>query len=288
MEGQQSTDANVTSQADAGISSITESATFMPVTTEAVSTMDMPVVHQQQDTKAPETDTQVKDGDDKGADDTTRFDQHPAWQRIIQERDALKSEMAELKTKVETVKPVHPTPPPPAIETLPYKDTSKMTREEIIEWFEDDPVGYQANLLAQAKHEVISSLKQEETQRSRIQTIEKTFNDYADKNPDFNKMWESGEIEKFMQANPGHNAISAHMIMTGDKKIQEATTKAAKEAEDKVIKNFQAKSQARVISEGGGIRAAGAIPVELKDTAKYGGQTSVLARNLEQRRMAGT
>ena len=67
-------------------------------------------------------------------------------------------------------------------------------------------------------------------------------------------MWDSGEIVRFIEANPGHNPISAYQAMIYEtrmqKAIEEARAKAIKETEEKVNKNWQAKKQARVLGTG--------------------------------------
>jgi hypothetical protein len=96
-----------------------------------------------------------------------------------------------------------------------------------------------------------------------------------------------------MSEHPGHNAISAHMVLTKtkesvdlDSKIKEAVAKAVKETEARVVKNFQAKRNATVLDGG----TAGGAPTEpdaeLQNTKERGGITNVLAsrlRSLRQR-----
>lgn len=40
-----------------------------------------------------------------------------------------------------------------------------------------------------------------------------TYERHAGKHPTFDKMWKSGELQKFMAENPGHNILSAHMTL---------------------------------------------------------------------------
>ena len=37
---------------------------------------------------------------------------------------------------------------------------------------------------------------------------------YAAKNPDFDSMWKSGKLQEYMKHHPGHNAISAHFMLS--------------------------------------------------------------------------
>jgi hypothetical protein len=233
----------------------------------------------------------------KGGEDV-RFDQHP---RFIELNNKVKSERdariaAEAKVAIFEKSPLNPAFIPAAEGKPEFKDISSMSAEEIREWQEDDPKGFAENIRQQAVWEAKQSLKHESLRDQTVSGIEKTFSDYAASNPTFNDMWDSGEIEKFMNAHPGHNAISAHMAMTAaagqtdvQKKIEEAVAKARKEEREKVTKDFQAKRNATVISSGAGATGRGAadgVDPALQNTKNFGGLTSVLADKLASRRRA--
>jgi len=239
------------------------------------------------DKKTGEEDGGKTDAESSGGQDT-RYDKDPAWQRIIQERNEARTKLAALEAKGQPPEKQEP-------EELPYKDITKMSPEEVREWMEDDPIGYEANRFAQFHYESKKLLEQEQTQKATTSKIEDTFTSYAKENPDFDELWNSGKIEEFMQAHPGHNAISAHMILSAqtrnadiEKRIADAAATAAKEAEERVIKNFQAKRNATVLSEGPAHRGGGdnGAPAELKNTKQYGGKTAVMAQRLEAMRNA--
>ena len=103
-------------------------------------------------------------------------------------------------------------------------------------------------------------------------------------------MWDSGEIVRFIEANPGHNPISAYHAMTYEtrmqKAIEEARAKAIKETEEKVNKNWMAKRQARVLGTGPSGPGADTEDKELKDVKSQGGLYNVLAKRLERLRTA--
>jgi hypothetical protein len=175
-----------------------------------------------------------------------------------------------------------------------FKDITTMTAAEVREWQEDDPIGFAKNLeemtlfrISQKAHQS----QQAEIRKATVAEISKTFDEYAKDNPDFNEMWEKGELQAYMTANPGNNAISAHMKLTEQKRIDAAVAKAVKETEERVIKNFQAKRNATVIDAGTVSRTAGedGIDPALKNTKQFGGLTSVLANKLAEgrRRAAG-
>jgi len=237
------------------------------------------------DDKKPVDDDKSKIEDDKSKDD--RFDQHP---RFVELNNTVKSERAlrvaaEAKVAMFEKSPLNPSFIPAADGKVDFKDTTNMSAEELREWQEDDPKGFTDNLLKQAAHMAQQSIKSTSLRDETVQGIEKTFTEYAASNPDFNEKWESGEIEKYMNAHPGHNAISAHMSLTGAANTQAlidaAVAKATKETEERVAKNFQAKKNATLINPASPSRAAvDGVDAELKDTTNQGGFVSVAANRL--------
>ena len=215
-----------------------------------------------------------------------RFDKHPRFQELIKFKKESSEELKALKAQLaERAEPKEPE----------FKDVMGMTEDEIQEWMDTDPKAYQANLIKQIRADVANELRSEQNQSTEEQRVLKTFDSYAAENKTFDPMWDSGEIQAFMNANPGHNAISAHMAMTmADKeteveaRIKEAVEKAQKETEEKVIKQFKAKKGAQVL--GSGPASTGTVhdvAPELKDPKKYGGINTVLAARLAERRRAG-
>ena len=162
-----------------------------------------------------------------------------------------------------------------------YKDVSKMTKEEILDWQTEDPQDYYANILAQAKHEISGDMKKDLNQRTVEDAVAGTYEQYAKDNADFDKMWDTGEIKQYMDRNPGHNAISAHMAITGAKKTQETVDDAVKAAEKRIMDNIRAKRESKVLSSGPSASRNSIeteITAELKNTKEHGGLASVLAR----------
>ena len=232
----------------------------------------------------------AEDGKGKEGGEEDRYDKLPRFQElnatIKAEREARTKAEAELSLLKRS--PLNPEFLPPAGDKPGFKDINTMTAEEVREWQEDDPLGFAQNLKQQAAWEAKQSLKGDSLRDETVSRIEQTFNQYAKENPTFNAMWESGEIEKFMNEHPGHNAISAHMAMSAStqqdsikKMVDDAVAKAVKETEERVTKNFQAKRNATVIAPGGAQRApAGEIDPALADTSKFGGNKTVLAARL--------
>jgi hypothetical protein len=127
-------------------------------------------------------------------------------------------------------------------------------------------------------------------QKATMDGIFNTFSEYEKANPDFKKMWDSGELDTYMKTHPGHNAISAHKELTEATRIKAAVDaaveKAIKETEARVTKNFQAKRNATVLTDGPGIIPGSAPDTLLQNTKQYGGFTRVMAEKLNQMRQS--
>lgn len=253
-----------------------------------------------------ETDSEGEEGEPKteGSEEEgvpEPFHKHPAWQRLMKEREDARLEAAVAKAKLETVQTFQqpggerkpdggaPPMPPPAV---PYKDITTLTDDELREWQEENPKGYAANLYAQVLHETRVALDREQKENHFRTGTMKTIDGYKKENPDFDVMWQKGEIQKFMQENPGHNAISAHLFMTSEAKvaarIAAEVEKAKKETEAKILANVKAKQSARVLGGGPAPSGAPKVDEDLKDTKSRGGVVATLADRLMARRKGGT
>jgi len=242
-----------------------------------------------EETIKTDTETKVETEAAKAAEDVKikeeieRFDKHPRFQELITGNKGLKEQLKSLQEQLDANKQVQTKP-------LDYKDISAMKPEELRDWMDEDPVEYTANLARQIRHEVAAELEAKRNTQTYEEKVLGTFREYASKDPSFDKMWESGEIQSFMDKNPGHNAISAHMAMTSETKLNEVMEKVRKETEEQIIKKFKAKQGAKVLGSGptstGSVQ--GKIAPELLDPKKFGGNMSVLAaRSAERRRAAG-
>jgi hypothetical protein len=260
----------------------------IPVSSEETQKTDEEI--KVEETKAAEVEK--KEAEEKAAtqaqEDESRFDKHPRFQELIHSKNDLKEEVKTLRTQVSEGLKKEPKDPG-------YKDVSKMTATEMREWMEEDPIAYTANIAKQIRAEVTKDVEGQFSQRSHEDKMLKTFDDYAAKNETFDQMWDSGEIQRFIDKNPGHNAISAHMALMSDGnakgveiQIKDATEKAIKETEERMIKNFKAKKGAQVLSSGPTTTGTvqGKIAPELKDPKKFGGINTVLAARLRERRQA--
>ena len=277
---------------------------------DLISTMDMAIPVQDEKPSEETKKTKETDGGDKGGEDKkieeelkveeqkaddlkaaetakaddVRFDKHPRFQELISGNRAMKAQIAQQAEQIEALQEI------PEKKETAYKDMGAMPKEELTEMIEEDPQGFARNLALQirseVREEVLSEVQDEiaaNKETADRKSIEKTYTKYSQDHSDFDKMWDSGKLQSYMDENPGHNAISAHMALTKEvdaqSKIDEAVAKAVKETESKSTKSLKAKKNAQVLGGGPSStgRAVDQMPVELKDTKKYGGLATVLA-----------
>lgn len=239
-----------------------------------------------------------KEGTDKGAEgEDDRFDKHPRFQELNQRMKDAEERAASLEAKIEelTGKGTEKGGEDKGREPLfNYEDITKWSDEEIREKMEDNPKGFMVNLFSQIVDETVKILDSRQAQQTRESTVKGTFDSFASKHPGdpdagikgFNDLWKAGAITKFMNANPGHNAMSAYLEMTAEAREKAVATKAAKAAEEEARKNKEAKAGAKVLGAGPGGAPAGDRNADLKDTKVRGGLANVIAQRLAERRRA--
>ena len=297
-------DENGALQTDAGSSPVPAQAgelvstvEFYPQPAEAGKTSEGTLKTEATDKKQPagkeaeagKTDPKAADTKAKPGGEDDRFDKHPRFQEL--NRRARESEERVRKLE-QTLSELNARQAAPKGEKgeggeskLPYKDVSKMTPEELLDFQSEDPRGYYQNLLSQAKHELNNDLTQSFEQRQKEDAVVATYESFAKANPDFDEMWDSGTLQEFMRTNPGHNAISAYHALTADSKLQAATEKAAKDAEAAFTRNQRAKRTSDVLPQGPSAPGTFSHGDEaLKDSRKFGGTSAVLASRLADRR----
>ena len=220
------------------------------------------------ETKAKEAESQEKDKETKEVteepevkvepekvatedeDKNKRFDQEPRFKELIREKNELKERLAKLEQKA----PVAKTP-----EELGYKDIGALTLEEIQDWQDEDPAGFSKNMLAQAKAEIRADLQTETSQTAHRQKADKTLDDFVDKHPDFDTVYETGTLSTFCDENPGHTIISAYLALNEGKTVTDlkasfesdkkaAVDLAVKEATEKIQKQQKVKESVTVIT----------------------------------------
>lgn len=186
---------------------------------------------------------------------------------------------AEAKLAARPVEPIETKPEKK--EDPDYKDMSQMDADDLREWQNEDPKGYAENILRQAEARALENLAAQ-TQEA---DVHKTFAQYGKENPNFTEMWNDGSIMAFMKQNPGHNAISAHIILTQDSKSKKAVEEAVKTAKEEWTKDLKTKRT------NAGLGKATSSPnvnadagdKSLHDPDKYGGETAVLLNRYNKR-----
>ena len=251
------------------------------------------------DTKPDDEGKEKSDKEDKGPVPYTRFSEvikeknTEREARLIAEAEA-KTLREEREKRTETLAKEAEKAKP--AEEVPYRDTSKMTKDELIEWKTDFPDEYEANLVAktiwETKQEVFKELDRRASQadyNTQIQTISKALDEYKTAHPDFDELWNKGDIKKFMDANPLYGtAVAAYEQMTLDKRITVATEKAAKDAADKTRKEFEAKGHAKVeTGDSSGTVIRGSGDDSLKQARGRAAEDMVYKRHLERVADAG-
>ena len=251
----------------------------------------------QTDEDKAKAEADAKDAEDakaKEAADKTPFHEHPRFKQLIQERDELRSKIAEIEQKV-SAKSTNNEGNPTVIQQL-----AGMKDDEIRDLFDENPKLFLSNVIRAAVDEstnqVQQHLKMTEDQK-RTQSYQKgvqnTFDTFGAKHEDFWPMWDSGDIKAYMDENPGHNAISAYHALTADKsaeamqaKIDAAVKEAVEKKEQEMLANIKAKRNAITLGGGPSRGQAGGPPAELQDTKKHGGLTATLADRLRAMRSA--
>jgi len=250
-------------------------------------------------TETPETEVaekeekpavETKSEEEKPSAETDdRFSQSPRFRQMNdrmktaeQENKALQEQLSHANSQIEANTPTD------FLED--YSDDDSVTQE-----FDENPKEFLEKFAAKIESQVISRMAQENQARLEKTKLNEVFDNYAEKNPSFDEMLDDGSLREFVQKNPGHNALSAHMALTAQtsqesvkSQIDEAVKKAVAETETKLIKNFKAKRSIDVLPSGpaatGGKQDS--IPPELANPKAFGGITSVLAQRLLQRRTA--
>ena len=239
------------------------------------------------ETLAGSDDGEKSDNSEKKS-NSQDFHEHPRFKEIIKSNQELKERLIRAEALLEAGgKGSSKTDSGEPDQNLPFRDISKMSPEELQDWNEDNPKEFYENLISQVTFNVANSMSAKTQEETREAKLASTFENYAKENEDFNEMWESGAIPKFMEENPGHNAISAHMQMTADARTQAKIDEAVKAAETKIINDLKAKGKTRSLPSGpSGSRQSNAkIPQELANPSKFGGIENVLVqRHLKRMR----
>ena len=136
-------------------------------------------------------------------------------------------------------------------------DFENMEDDQILDELHENPKDF-VNLIAS---QVRKDIERENEQKAEEDRFIATYQDFAKSNPDFEEKWESGELKKYMESHPGHNALSSYLALNHESRIQ------------------------RAVAEKLAQKGLGDGP--LSDSKKYGGPTRVLADRLRALRSQG-
>ncbi|MBW2637235.1 MAG: hypothetical protein JRC86_06905 [Deltaproteobacteria bacterium] len=226
------------------------------------------------------------------------FQQSPRFQKLQTKNDDLFRKNVELEARLKVTKSLEQvleedddaqTP------DLDYTDVTTLTPDGVIESFNSDPVSFMGNLARQVRSEVMTEVKTlnaatkaEVKQANEQSKVQKVYEKYEKDNPDFVTMWDNGEINTYMDENPGLTPMAAHKMMTLDSTIDAKVNEKLEEMTKK--RRTTNKEPARTIGGGpqnGSSRVTKGVSPDLQDTKAHGGQLSVLTRRSLARTKGG-
>ena len=244
--------------------------------------------------KEPVIEGQEEPGKKELSGEEDRFDKHPRFQELNTQVKDLSAQNQRLEGMLQGMKELMPAKPSAQEAAPTFEDVTGKTKEELQDWFDDDPVAFMSNFAKQVEAEVTQAITSRMQTQSTETNAKTHIQEFAEKNPGFLEKWQNGEIQQVISRSPKgfHNPISAYheitsgtMEQTMQEKINEAVAKATKETEEKVTKNFQAKRRIAPIV---GVSASknSVENEDLKDTKKSGGLVSAIAQRILQSRQA--
>ena len=251
-----------------------------------------------QDAAAAAADSKESDASSDAAKQGGRLDRDSRFQQVIQSNNHLKQQLKDLTERHNQVierldKLATGQAGAPGAGDAAANKVFGMSEEELLDLQATNPAKYHQlvvdSITRQVTDTVSQSVDSAQNQRDFDQQISQTYEQYAKEHPDFEELWDSGEIRTFMDNHPGHNAISAHMALTNQTQVQAAVDKAVKEAQDKMRNDLRTKGRSALLGGGpsGQIDRQRAADQELHDSKKFGGKYAVLARRSVARRSAG-
>lgn len=241
---------------------------------------------------APDNSDASPTGDQTGG----RLDRDSRFQQVLKNNKHLKKQLDDLTTKHnEVLERLDKMANPQGSQTGGADDGKVfgMTQEELLDLQATNPGKYTQllieNATKQVTESVLKSVNDSRNKRSFEESVGKTYEQYAKENPDFDEMWDAGDIQDYIDKHPGYDAISAHMALTQEARINAAVEKAVKEATDKIYRDLRTKGKAAVLGAGpsGHVTRQGAADQELQNSKAYGGKYAVLARRSAARLSGG-
>lgn len=238
--------------------------------------------------------------EEKPKGDDARLDKHPRFKSLIDTNRLLREQNQELMTKVDALLTRMDSGQGQAQQAPGQAEPKGMffagkTNDELTDMFDENPQKFLSqfaeSLKAQFKDEFVQ-MRDQETQEA---AYRRNYEEFAEKNPDFIEMWDSGEIQAFLGKNPGHNAISAFYALSEpvrqqstQQQIEAAVKKAVEEEKKKMEKNLKAKKNITYVpASPRDTSNRQESTLDLKESKKFGGTVSVLARRLALKRQQG-
>ena len=257
---------------------------LQPITDDdgLVSTMEYEAVEEEpaeeetdskEETPSETTETKTEDTASK----KTGFHDHPDWKAMIAKKNQLESENKSLKKSRQVT------------QQPKFKNIMSMEDDAIMDEFTDNPKQFLTNFAQQLFHEIgerNTKEQQQNKQKQFQQSAKQTYADFFGAKEDGQQMLTDGRIEKFIQENPGHNAISAYHALAGESQLESKIEEAVKAERAKIKKELKAAGNAKSFSsQTSGSGAKPSSKPEFKNPDKYGGKAAVLVRRFKERQV---
>lgn len=254
----------------------------------------------------------TSDEPDAAKEEVPPFHEHPRWQEMLSEREDLKKQVEEQGGTLEdqarrideydrhlrmmdTLSRHQPQPQatPESLPPDPFDEILARPEEEIIDEFQKSPRQFLESFGQSITQKALTNAESIAYQRAHDDAITKGIDQFADDNPGFMDMVLAGDIARFIDRNPVHNAISAYHTLASqrsaeedDSAIEEYEKQIREDERDKTLASIRAKQGAQVLdgsaSTGGPNAGANtAVDPELQDTEKHGGKRHVLTQRLK-------
>jgi len=233
----------------------------------------------EEDKGSEEVKKEEPDKDDEAKD--TRFDKHPRFQELLERAITAETKIKALEERA------------PRADTAlekDYVDILSMEDDKIREQFDADPKSFLSNFAKQTLDEIRTVIKSEFQAESYQDKTNATHINYAEKHQDFVPMLNDGRIANFINAHPGHNALSAHQELTFASRVKaiEDTTQTKIDEAVKKVKEEMKKDQLVKREPIPAGAHGGSVPIRsnsegeqiLKDSKKAGGNTMALLKKL--------
>ena len=211
--------------------------------------------------------------------DAQRKDYRTKHQRLMEDHQNLREAYAAAQARLTDKKPSDPKP---------------MTREEFLASLEKDPLSVfdqrekslKESIIKEAKEQILSEI----ITASQKHTTQAGMQKFAQENEGFEDMLVSGELDKFIRQNAGHNHYSAYFALTGPKRMEEEKARIEKEVRDAIEKEKAEPTgdpppKKKVIPGGKGVKPGDMDGKQiLKNPNEFGGINKALGLRVEQRR----